>query len=87
MTAYDFCDGTSDGQTEGGFVPTASAKEIALIVMPKRGASLVKKTEKTRTFTPDQNQVADAYKIDYRVYYDLFVKNSLGKGIIAVIRN
>lgn len=87
MTAYDFCDGTSEGQTGGGFIVADDAKEIALIVMPKRAASLVKKTEKTRTFTPDQNQVADAYKIDYRVYYDLFVKNSLGKGIIAVIRD
>ncbi|MBQ3133702.1 MAG: hypothetical protein IJC17_05475 [Clostridia bacterium] len=84
-TSYSFYDGSTSGQTEGGFAPDASAKDIHLIVMPKRAASLVKKTEKTRTFTPDQNQGADAYKIDYRVYYDLFVKNSLGGGIIVNI--
>lgn len=84
-TAYTFYDGATSGQTDGGFTPAATAKDITLIVMPKRAASLVKKTEKTRTFTPDQNQVADAYKIDYRVYYDLFVKNSLGAGIITHI--
>ena len=49
---------------------------IGALVMPKKAASLVRKTEKVRTFTPDQNQKADAYKFDYRLYYDLLVKNS-----------
>lgn len=80
-TAYTFYDGSTQGETAGGFVPTAAAKSIALIVMPKRAVSLVKKTEKMRTFTPDQNPNADAYQIDYRLYYDVFVKNSLGAGI------
>ncbi|MBP3936790.1 MAG: hypothetical protein IK954_04300 [Clostridia bacterium] len=84
-TKYTFRDGTTDGQAEGGFQPASDALGINLLLMPKRAASLVKKTEKTRTFTPDQNQVADAYKIDYRVYYDLFVKNSLGGGIVAAL--
>lgn len=84
-TAYTFYNGSSDGQTAGGFAPTASAKSIGLLLMPKRAAALVKKTEKTRTFSPDQNQNADAYKIDYRLYYDVFVKNSLGNGIVAYV--
>lgn len=82
-TAYDFNDGTTGGQTDGGFSPTADAGKIGALVMPKKGASLIRKTEKLRTFTPDQNQKADAYKFDYRLYYDLLVKNSQIPGIFA----
>ena len=49
---------------------------MRMLVMPKNGASLVKKTEKLRIFTPDQNQDADAYLFQYRLYYDIFVKKS-----------
>lgn len=84
-TAYTFYDGATEGQKEGGFVPVGTAKSIRLLVMPKNGASLVKKTEKTRTFAPGQNIKADAYKVDYRVYYDLFVKNSKKNTIWAVV--
>lgn len=84
-SAYTFNDGTTDGQTEGGFAPTEEAKNIGFIVMPKRAASLVKKTEKTRIFTPQENQGADAWKLDYRVYYDVFVKNSYVQTIYAYV--
>lgn len=82
-TAYIFNDGETEGQEAGGFTPAAVAKSIGLIVMPKRAASLIKKTEQVRTFTPDQNQKADAWKIDYRIYYDVVIKNSYSKGICA----
>lgn len=60
----------------GGFTPDVSAKPIHMLVLPKKAASLVKKTEKMRVFSPEQNLDADAYKFDYRVYYDVFVKKS-----------
>ena len=60
----------------GGFTPDGSAKDIHMLVLPKKAASLVKKTEKMRVFAPEQNLDADAYKFDYRVYYDVFVKKS-----------
>lgn len=60
----------------GGFTPDGSAKDIHMLVLPRKAASLVKKTEKMRVFEPDQNLDADAYKFDYRVYYDVFVKKS-----------
>ena len=43
---------------------------------PKTAAHLVKKTENMRIFTPEQNIDADAYKFDYRIYYDVFVNKS-----------
>ena len=82
-TAYDFNDGTSEGETDGGFTVADGAANIGVLVMPKKGASLIRKTEKLRTFTPDQNQKADAYKFDYRLYYDLLVKKSQQPVIFA----
>lgn len=70
-TAYDF---NSNGI--GGFTPAAKTRETYMLVCPKSGAHLVKKTEKMRIFTPEQNIDADAYKFDYRIYYDVFVNKS-----------
>ena len=80
-TAYDFHDGSAE---KFGFTPAATGyKNIGLLVVPKRVASLVKKTEEIRIFPPKQNLNADAWKIDYRIYYDLFVKDSLKDGIVT----
>ena len=84
-SAYTFNDGTSENQTAGGFAATTAAKGIGFILMPKKAASLVKKTEVPRMFTPKQNLNADAYKIDYRVYYDVFVKKNMKDTIYAYI--
>lgn len=87
-TAYTFYDGVTDDsgsdgadQTVGGFVPATGAKKIGILVLPRRAASLVKKSERIRTFTPEQNQKADAYLFQYRIYYDLFVKKSLTRTV------
>lgn len=80
-TAYTFNPG-SDGAA-GGFTAASGAKNINMLVLPKNGASLVKKTEKLRIFEPDQNQNADAYLFQYRVYYDIFVKKSGLKHVYA----
>lgn len=74
-SAFDFVK-TASGTTEGGFTADGSAKDIHMLMLPKKAASLVKKTEKMRIWSPEQNLDADAYKFDYRVYYDVFVKKS-----------
>ena len=68
-TAYDFTDNS-------GFAPLDTASETYMLVCPKSGAHLVTKTENMRIFTPEQNIDADAYKFDYRIYYDVFVNKS-----------
>lgn len=70
-TAYTF-----NGGNIGGFKPLSNAREIYMLVLPKTAAHLVKKTENMRIFTPEQNIDADAYKFDYRIYYDVFVNKS-----------
>ena len=81
-TAFNFLDGTTSGQEEGGFVP-ANTTALGFVVVPRRAVSLVRKTEKVRVFAPDVNQVADAYKFDFRIYYDCFIKNSMRGAVFA----
>lgn len=77
-TAYTFRTGEA-----GGFKPADTASAIHMLVLPKSAAHLVKKTEKMRIFTPEQNTAADAYKFDYRIYYDVFVKASATDSVWA----
>lgn len=62
--------------TGGGFTPASGAVDVQMLVLPKKACSLVRKSEKVRIFEPDQNQTADAYKFDYRTYYDALFINS-----------
>ena len=80
-TAFTFYDGQTSGEEAGGFVPGEEADSIGLLLVPRRAASLVKKTEQVRTFDPTRNLDADAWKFDYRLYYDLFIRDPLAPGI------
>lgn len=72
-TAYVFNDGKTANQKEGGFKVDTGAKDINWIIMPQRAPVAVSKTDKVRVFTPELNQKADAWKIDYRKYHDLWI--------------
>ena len=72
-TAYVFNDGKTANQQAGGFKADAGAKDINWIIMPQRAPIAVSKTDKVRIFTPELNQKADAWKIDYRKYHDLWI--------------
>lgn len=75
-TEYQFFDGKTPGQEQGGFQATVDAKDINWIICPRNVPIAVSKTDKIRIFTPDQNQQADAWKIDYRKYHDLWIKDN-----------
>ena len=70
--------------TAGGFTPEEEADYVRCLILPKKAASLVKKTETMRIFTPEQNKDADAYEFNYRLYYDVFVKKSNLETIYAI---
>jgi len=80
-TKYEFYDGKSTGQTTGGFVAHTEAKNINWIICPITAPIAVSKTDNIRIFTPEQNQKADAWKIDYRKYHDLWIKDDQFKAI------
>lgn len=69
---------------ETGFEAGEDAGEVKAIVLPKSAASLVKKVDKVDIYTPDQVQDLDAYKINFRLYYDCFVMDNK-KGLIFAI--
>lgn len=70
---YVFYDGKTAEQTHGGFVPAEDAVDINWIVQARDTAIAVSKTDKIRIFEPNTNQKADAWKIDYRKYHDLWI--------------
>lgn len=72
-SAYDFADGVSEGQREGGFAPASGAKDMKWIITPVTAPIAVAKIDKMRAFTPEEYQKADAWKVDYRLYHDLWM--------------
>ena len=72
-TKYDFFDGLSEGQTQGGFAASAGAKDIKWIIMPASAAIAVAKIDKSRVFDPNTYQGAHAWKTDYRLFHDLWM--------------
>lgn len=86
--SYTFTAGTAASASSrgtGGFTPASSAGFVRALVLPKKGAHLVKKTVTMRTFTPEQNINADAYVFNYRLYYDVFVKKSETDNIESIV--
>jgi len=82
-TAFEFKDGVTSGQEAGGFAAAAGALDLNWIISTKDAPIAISKTDKVRTFTPDQNQKADAWKVDYRKYHDLWVPASKLTSIYA----
>ena len=85
-TAYTFRDGKSSGQEAGGFVPAGGAKDINWLITPLTAPIAVNKTDKVRIFDPAINQDADAWKLDYRKYHDLWILDEALKICRANIR-
>ena len=75
---YTYNDGKTAGQEKGGFVADKTAVDINWIITSRRSPIAISKTDKVRIFTPDVNQKADAWKLDYRKFHDLWIpKNRL----------
>jgi len=54
-----------------GYAPAAGAKNINFQIVSLDAASAITRHAKTRLFSADVNQAADADKFDYRMYHDL----------------
>ena len=81
-SAYTFDAGSTT--SAGGFTKTGTAKQVRGIVLPKDAASLVKKVDKIDLHAPGADVNRDGYIINFRLYYDLFVKNSRKGTIFAI---
>lgn len=66
-TAIDQYDGTSSGETAGGYIKdAASGKNINFLVIHKPAVIQFEKHVAPKIITPELNQNADAYKFGYR---------------------
>lgn len=83
-TAIQLLDGTTAGQTAGGYstVPgTGYSYKINFLLVHPSAVIKVMKHRITRIFSPEVVQDADAYKINFRLYGDTFVMDNKKKGI------
>ena len=80
-TSYDFFDGSTGGEESGGFSKADDAKDINWIIAVKDVPIAVSKTDVTRIFDPITNQKANAWKIDYRKYHDIWVMDNALEGL------
>lgn len=85
-TGYTFFDGVTESEKDGGFAPAEGAQEINWIVCLKRAPVAVSKTDVTRIFDPMTNQNANAWKIDYRKYHDLWIMDNGMEGILVSVQ-
>ncbi len=69
-------DGTTSGQTVGGYVKGGSALDINFLICPTTTPIAVTKQDNMRIFSPDVNQAADEWSMDYRRYHELWVLDS-----------
>lgn len=60
-------------KADGGFEKSTAGIDINWMITPQIAPIAISKTDKVRIFTPDTNQNADAWKVDYRKYHDVWI--------------
>ena len=81
-TAIELYDGTSEGETGGGYVGKASTGyKINFMIVEPSAVTKVTKHVVPRVFSPEVNQSADAWSFTYRLYGDVFVEENKVAGI------
>ena len=83
QTKYTFMDGVENA--EGGFAAAEDAKSINWMILVKNAPVAVSKTDVTRIFDPMTNQNANAWKIDYRKYHDLWIMDNGMDGVLVSV--
>lgn len=85
-TKYEYLDGLTVGETDGGFSAGTDAKDINWLIAVRHVPIAVSKTDVTRIFDPLTNQNANAWKIDYRKYHDIWVMDNGMDGILVSVQ-
>lgn len=66
---------------KGGFVKATGAAAVNYILMPRRAAIAVSKTDNMRLFDPQTWQKANAWHMDYRKFHDLWIPENKLPGL------
>jgi hypothetical protein len=67
-TAIDLLDGTTDGETAGGYKKAAGGADINFMIVHKRAVLQYPKHTVDKVISPEANQEADAWMFFYRAY-------------------
>lgn len=71
----------NDGSSYFGFAPTAGGYKINFMIVHPSAVKNVIKAEIPKVFSPDENQSADSWLFQYRLYHDCFLWDNKKKGI------
>lgn len=74
-SAITLYNGKTD-QAAGGYTKGSKALDVNFFVCPRTTPVAVTKQDKMKIFTPDQNQDADAWKMNYRRYHDMWIPDN-----------
>ena len=86
-SAITLHDGVTGGQTAGGYVKASGAKDVNFLIVASNVPIAVTKQDKMRVFSPDVNQEANAWAMDYRRYHDLFVLDNKKDLVFANLKD
>lgn len=86
-TAITLYDGKTSGQEEGGYIKGTGAKDINFIITAREVPIAVTKQDIMRIFTPENNQSANAWAMDYRRFHDIWVLKNKLKGLYVNIKD
>lgn len=86
-SAIQLYDGSTSGQTTGGYIKATSGLDVNFLIMPLDLPLAVTKQDIMRIFDPETNQSANAWAMDYRRYHDLWVLESKKEGVYANIKD
>lgn len=81
-TAITQQDGTTSGQEDGGYIKNASTgKDINFLIIDPAAVLQIQKHKVAKLFAPEENQSADAWKLNYRLVNLSDVYDNKTKGI------
>lgn len=83
---YEFYDGSTAGQEDGGFVADGDAVQMNFMVIHTGAVLQITKLAEPRVFDPRTNQSARAWMYDFRIYHDAFVPDNKTDGIYVSTR-
>lgn len=86
-TAITIYDGTTTGQTAGGYVKGTSALNINFMVLPMTTPIAITKQDIMRIFDPTINQKLNAWQMDYRRFHDIWVLDNKLDSIYVSIKD
>lgn len=87
ITLNDGVTAPEEGTVSWGYAKGTSAKALNFMIIYPQSVLQATKFVLPKIFTPDENQMMDAWKFQFRLYHDAFVYENKVKGIFAHIAN